>query len=226
MSQFEKYGVSIYEVIIKTMKYFTMKNSFLLPTILCMLFLTFGCNNEDDNVEPVVEAGFENDADGWTITGDAQGGSNLEASYSPFEGLDNSGYIFAEDNVTGGVWYFSAPQKLLGDLSAYSGGTMSYWLIQESALDDQFDDRDVILENEDNRIYYQYEEATSFPDTTWTGYTLRMDASDRWFNDDDEPASNEEINAVLSNVTNLYIRGEFQDGSDTGGLDQFVLRAN
>ncbi|MEM9981893.1 MAG: laminin B domain-containing protein [Bacteroidota bacterium] len=194
-----------------------------------MLFLTFGCNNDDDdNVEPepVVEASFENDADGWTITGDAQGGSNLEASYSPFEGLDNSGYIFADDDVAGGTWYFSAPQKLLGDLSTYAEGTMSYWMIQESARNNQFESRDVIVENNDNVIYYKYENVESFPDTTWTEYTLRINASDRWFNDENEPASNEEINAVLSNVTNLYIRGEFETGADTGGLDQFVLRAN
>tara|TARA_R110000868_G_scaffold408319_2_gene691276 strand:- start:3937 stop:4524 length:588 start_codon:yes stop_codon:yes gene_type:complete len=65
--------------------------------------------------EITITSGFSEDADGWTIVGDAQGGSNIEASYSPFEGLDDSGYIYAEDRVTGGYWYFSAPEKFRGD---------------------------------------------------------------------------------------------------------------
>jgi len=199
---------------------------FLSFFAVSILFLASGCENCEE-IEPtpaIVEAGFENDADGWTIVGDAQGGSNLEASYSPFDGLDNSGYIFAQDNVAGGVWYFSAPQKLLGDLSRYFEGSMTFWLIQESNRSNQFEDEDIILEGNGNRIYYKYESPTEFPDTTWTRYSVKLDETANWFKESGEAASNADITNVLSNVTNLYIRGEFEGGPDTGGLDQFELR--
>ena len=197
-----------------------MKNLILA---LFLVFVTFGCCKEEE-VQPsetTVESGFENDADGWTIVGDAQGGSNLDASYSPFEGIDNSGYIFADDNVTGGTWYFSAPQKLLGNLSDYFEGTISFSLIQKSARRDQYENRDFVLEGNGSSVYYNH---SSYPDTTWTPYSIRIDTRSNWFNESDEPASNSEIKNVLKNVTNLYIRGEFERGPDTGGLDQFVMK--
>ena len=40
-----------------------------------------------------------------------------------------------------------------------------------------------------------------------------------------EPASSEQMLAVLSNLTLLRIRAEYQTGADTGGLDIVVLNA-
>lgn len=181
------------------------------------------CEEEDNDPEtsnpPTSE--FAEDADGWSIEGDASGGSSVDAAYSTFDGLDNSGYIYATDDVAGGVWYFVAPSKYHGDKSAYAGGTISFWLIQESDMDDQFYSKDVILENGDGKqIYYYHEE---YPGLDWTSYSIALDETGNWMNGNDEQATMTEIETVISDLAKLWIRGEFQTGPDTGGLDQFQL---
>lgn len=182
------------------------------------------CEEEEDNnpdtPNPVISE-FAEDADGWTIDGDASGGSNVKAAYSPFDGLDNSGYIYATDDVAGGVWYFVAPSKYHGNKSAYAGGTISFWLIQESNMDDQFYSKDVILETGDGKqIYHNHEE---YPGLDWTSYSIALDETGNWMNGNDEQATMTEIESVISDLAKLWVRGEFQSGPDTGGLDQFQL---
>lgn len=193
----------------------------LLLGVFVISVITFSaCEEEEEQKEEGPDSSeFFEDADGWTIAGDAQGGSNLEASYSPFEGLDNSGYIYADDDVAGGVWYFVAPDKFLGDQSEFIGGKLSFYLIQKSALSDQFKSKDVIIEGgNDQEIYYDH---ASYPDTTWTHYEIHLDSTAGWMNSSDTEASASEIQSVLSDVQRLWIRGEFETGPDTGGLDKF-----
>ncbi len=198
-------------------------NSLLKITLLAMLPLAIvGCSEEENEpVADVIPSAFDNDADGWTIVGDAQGGSNLEASYSPFKGLDDSGYIYADDDVAGGVWYFSAPSKYLGNRSAFLGGELSFWLIQDSRMNNQFEARDVVIGGNGTEISLRFE---SFPALTWTKYSIKLDASEGWLNESDQAATSAELTAVLGNMTSLLIRGEYQTGPDTGGLDQFEMK--
>lgn len=133
--------------------------------------------------------------------------------------MDNSGYIFADDDVTGGVWYFVAPGKFMGDQSEFVGGNLDFYLIQKSALSDQFESKDVIIEGGDNQEIYYYH--SSYPDTTWTHYEISLDTSAGWMNSSNTDASPSEIQSVLSDVQSLRIRGEFESGPDTGGLDKF-----
>ena len=51
---------------------------------------------------------FNIDAEGWTITGDAQSDSTMPDF--------DDGIICAKDDAVGGVWFFDAPAKFLGDL--------------------------------------------------------------------------------------------------------------
>lgn len=179
------------------------------------------CEEDESQSEGQNSSEFYDDVDGWTIAGDASGGSNIEAAYSPFEGLDNSGYIYAEDDVAGGVWYFVAPEKYLGDKSSFVGGSLSFWLIQESAMDDQFDSKDIILEGpNDSELYLEFD---SYPDTTWTYYEISLDTSDLWLNQNEDTASMADLETVLSDLQQLWIRGEYQAGEDTGGLDNFQM---
>ncbi|MBR9777779.1 MAG: hypothetical protein GYB55_23245 [Cytophagales bacterium] len=46
-----------------------------------------------------------------------------------------------------------------------------------------------------------------------------------WLTADNRLASKIEIEEVLSNITLLRIRGEFESGPDTGGLDQFEMKS-
>lgn len=164
---------------------------------------------------------FGDDNDGWTIVGDGKGGSNIEAGYSPFKGIGDSGHIFAKDDVTGGVWYFSAPAQYLGDKSHLYNGNLHYWAIQKSKLSRQFDSKDVILKTDDRSIYYKY---SDYPSDTWTEYKIPLRATNNWYNGkSDEPVTEQEFKHVLNNLTALHIRGEFETGADTGGLDEFEM---
>ena len=72
----------------------------------------------------IAESTFDADDEGWTVSGDAQGGSVIPDYLA--EGGNPDGYISAKDNVTGGVWYWKAPDLYLGDVSGAYGHTLTY----------------------------------------------------------------------------------------------------
>ena len=116
----------------------TLKPFFLL-LIIALAFTSCSsdddANNEDSTVVPdpvIVSSLFKDNAEGWRITGDAQGGY-VEPTYMPDGGVIE-GHIYAEDDVTGGWWYFTAPETYLGDKLNYYGATLNYYQYQESAM--------------------------------------------------------------------------------------------
>ena len=191
--------------------------------------MMMSCSSDDDKVEVtdvIINDQFKNDASGWQIVGDAQGGY-VEASYSPDGGVVD-GYIFAKDDVTGGVWYFSAPNSYRGNKQVYSGATLSYSLYQDSGMINQFLAADIIFKSGEKSIYYQ---VANFPNATWTDYSVRINENSGWhygeYSNGTEPlATKEQILSVLSNVTDFWIRGEYESGPDEGGLDNVMIRNN
>ncbi len=163
---------------------------------------------------------FDDGAESWTVVGDAQGGV-AEPTHVP-EGGNPGGHLEATDDVSGGVWYWNASPDYLGDVSAYEGETLSFDL-RQSATDSQFDAPDVILESGDTRLGYDFGNASDHPGTNWTRYEVELSA-DGWTNlDTGEPATEEEFEGVLSDLDQLWIRGEYREGSDTGGIDTVEL---
>lgn len=169
-----------------------------------------------------VTSTFDDGADGWTVAGDAQDGG-VEPDYVAADG-NPGGHLEAADDVTGGVWHWNASGAYLGDRSTYSGGTLAFELTQ-SRTDDQFDSPDVILASGDVRLGYDFGDESTHPGTDWTRYEVPMSA-DGWTNlDTGEPATQEEFERVLSDVDRLWVRGEYREGSDTGGIDSVELSA-
>ncbi|MCX7546891.1 hypothetical protein OS188_02880 [Xanthomarina sp. F1114] len=201
---------------------------FILSTLF--LFTIASCSSDDDTTEPPVNndniiniSQFQTDAQGWRITGDAQGGY-VEASYSPDGGV-NDGYIYADDDVAGGVWYFTAPDLYHGNKSVYYNATLSFSLFQTSAMDNQFENADIIFRNGSDQITYVHA-LTDYPTSEWTDYSLKISTESGWLKGDFDsgtPATEAEIKAILSNVTEFSIRGEFQSGPDTGGMDNIKI---
>jgi hypothetical protein len=75
---------------------------------------------------------FDADDEGWTIAGDAQAGS-IAPNFNA-DGGNPGGFISADDDVAGGVWYFQAPERFGGDASAAYGGTPEFdMLITEAS---------------------------------------------------------------------------------------------
>lgn len=196
---------------------------FNLKNILSLFFVSLVIIGCDTNSEESLEVSlFKNDAEGWTITGDAQG-DFTEAPYSE-EGGVVEGYIYANDDVTGGVWYFSAPDNYLGDKSKYYSATLNFSLFQNSAMSDQFESEDIIFKSDDKQIFYLISEN---PTSDWTPYSIEITNNGQWyygsFEDDKVVATEAQIKDVLSNVTEFWIRGEFESGSDDGGLDKVEI---
>lgn len=190
-------------------------------------FVLTGCE-ESEEPEPITDEPikvdlFQKDAAGWTITGDAQGGYT-EASYSPDGGVKD-GYIYADDDVAGGVWYFTAPSSYHGNKSEYYGATLKFSLFQESAMKKQFEKADIIFKNGSDEIYYLHD-SNKYPGPDWTHYSVKISAGNGWFKGkykSEVEASEADIKKVLSNVTEFHIRGEFETGPDNGGMDNIVI---
>jgi len=209
-----------------------MKNliNVLKTVVAIMLALVFftSCNKDDDpepqvENEPIAKSQFANDAEGWKITGDAQGGY-VEASYSPDGGV-NDGYIYADDDVQGGVWYFTAPNSYHGDKKEFYGATLTFSLFQNSDMSDQFEYDDIVFKNGDNQITYVHS-PENYPTENWTDYSVKISAGNGWLKgayDSEVMASEADIKTVLSNVTEFSIRGEFESGPDDGGMDNIVI---
>jgi len=164
---------------------------------------------------------FENGDDGWTLEGDAEGGRS-EPDYN-ITGGNPGAFISADDDALGGIWYFRAPAEYHGNFEGAYGHTLTYDL-KQSIDNFQLDRRDIILTgNEGTVIWFD----TSFnPGTDWTPYTVSIDAAAGWMNDDDSAASEAQIRAVLADLEDIQIRGEFRNGEDTGSLDNVVLNSD
>lgn len=194
---------------------------FLKPLFLGVfaLVLLTGCNSKDY----IIKSDFATDTEGWTITGDAQGDFS-EASYAT-EGGVTDGYIFADDDVQGGVWYFTAPDTYNGDKNEFYGATLRYSLFQKSKMSRQFVSDDIILKNGNDQITYIFDK-TEYPGKNWTDYEVKISADQGWFKGgytSKVQATEAEIKAVLSNITQFSIRGEFETGPDTGALDNVII---
>lgn len=200
-----------------------MKNKYLsIALVILAITIIQACSKDSNN--KVISDTFNQDASGWTVSGDAQGNS-AKAAYSSDEGVTD-GYIYAADNVTGGTWYFQAPAKYLGDLSDFYNGTLTFSLFQKHPGGaEPFEDSDIIFKNGSKSIAHQI---PNHPDSTWTSYKMKLNAQSGWlkggFNGD--AATEADIKAVLSHVTGFFIRGEYQTGADTGGLDNVKLQSS
>lgn len=164
---------------------------------------------------------FDVDADGWSAMGDFVG-----APVTWLAGGGNpGGNIAIEDAVLGGITYFVAPAKFLGDQSASFGQTLSFDLKQHiTGGSNQFDARDVILSGGGLTLVIDTDENPAFD--AWTQYSVPL-AAGAWRLDTlgGAVASDAQILSALGNLNALYIRAEFQTGPDTDYLDNVVLSA-
>jgi len=206
------------------MKYLKFQVFKTLYFILIVVLLV-GCAetiDEENTKETSSSSNFISGVDNWTIEGDAEGEIGVIPNFSKMNGVGNSGYIYATDDATDGVWYFVAPPKYHGDKSKFFNGKLEFYLIQDSIMKDQFSDKDVVIEGESSeKIVYKHK---NYPTKSWTKYEINLNTNSHWLDENGDIASNTKIKTVLSNITKIMIRGEFEDGEDIGGLDGFKFR--
>jgi alkaline phosphatase D len=156
--------------------------------------------------------------EGWTVVGDAQGGSSVP-THVPTGGVPG-GYLSADDDTTGGTWFWEAPDPYLGDRSGFYGGTLTYHL-RQSATSSQFEAPEVVLGNGSLQLRYD----ATHPGTEWTAYEVPLRATENWTVVGSGTVATEgQLRSVLADLDTLRIRGEYRSGSDTGDLDAVALR--
>ncbi|TDK41159.1 laminin B domain-containing protein [Antarcticimicrobium luteum] len=168
-----------------------------------------------DYIGVKVDSAFDTGIDGWSFVADVKAFDWVDTGGNP------GGYVEAVDYATGAVWYFVAPVKYLGDKSAYSGGVLEFDL-KQSSIRSQFDDDDVVITGGGKSIALSTEDN---PGLDWTHYAVSLDTGSDWRlgSVSGDAATQAEIDAVLADVTSLWIRGEYVVGGDTGGLDNVQL---
>lgn len=167
---------------------------------------------------------FDTDADGWTAL-DSNTGST--PAYQATGG-NPGGFIQVFDAVAGTATFYVAPSKFLGDKSAYAGGTIAFDL--QVSITPNSNTAGVRLTG--GGLVLAKLIATTvggLPAVApgWTHYSFQLNDTEGWRITSPSTgslATAEQIQTVLSNLTEVAINGEYSTTSDDGGgLDNFVM---
>jgi len=156
----------------------------------------------------------------WQIRGN---GSVTEPEW-PFDGELND-YITSTDNGSGSseIWYFRAPEYFYGDASAYFGLSINVVMRRSASSTRLLFSPDVILQGAGMTLTSTwYEGAPSTTDWTETIMSLKVDDEIGQWMKDGNPASNADLQAVLADLEELWIRGEYTSGGSSD-LDRVIL---
>jgi hypothetical protein len=157
----------------------------------------------------MLESNFDNGDEGWLIYGDAENFSYHMIGGNP------GGFISADDQVSGEIWYFVSPDTWGGDWNPFLGGTISYDLKLISG-DSNYHDvvEDVfIVEDVDAGNWAKWTSGIAPILDTWKHYEVTV--SENNF----EIIGNKTWDQIISNVSFIVIRGEYIIGPDTEGID-------
>jgi len=191
--------------------------------LVCALVALPACRKDEGPVGPGTDpdeypivSTFDKDLEGWGVVNDAV--SNWEPS-----GGNPGGYARGVDLVKGPIWYFTAPKRFLGNVSGAYGRLLTfdlYWFETASGEPKDVTD-DVLLVGAQTTLVHAYPHA---PGQTWTTYRLRLDESGGWRNAaTGQPATRAEFEAVLRDVREIHIRGEFTTKAEQAGIDNVRL---
>jgi len=159
-------------------------------------------------------ADFENGPEGWTGYADFMNFGTRSSAAS----IDGD-YISLKDRGQGPTCYFRAPLAYHGDWSQFYGGEISFYMYIGGPGAYFARDDIVIYDGSENRLAMRFAGSPSS-----NGFFRRravLDESTNWlFNG--VAATPEQIQMVLSDVTELFIRAEYRDsGGDWACMDIF-----
>lgn len=160
---------------------------------------------------------FNTDVDGWTAQGDTSAPATWIAS-----GGHPGGYVQVSDTASGGVMFWAAPAKFLGDKSAAYSGRLRFDL-RQSDVSSPFDDRDVILDGGGLTLVY---DTANNPGTSFTRYSVPLTPVGWHETTLSGPRPTvAEFKTALASISALRIRAEYRNGPDVDAIDTVVLTA-
>jgi hypothetical protein len=165
-----------------------------------------------------VTSTFDASAEGWSAQGDTEGPLTWSAV-----GGNPGGHVLIDDLTTGGVTYFVAPTLFHGNFAGALGTQLTFDLMQVyPGSPNQFNAEDVILQG--SGLTLVYNTASNPGNGTWTSYSVPLSAAGWKLNSlSGSAVTQEQFVAVLSNLSVLKIRAEYQTGADVGHLDNVAL---
>jgi hypothetical protein len=180
----------------------------------------------------VVVSNFNTNLDGWTLAY-----SDLASTLTYVSSGGNpGGYIVFSDGAQGANDVFSAPAKFLGNDSAFVNGSMSFDLAHNEISDDLSISPLVITDGSgDTLSLIITAPATSTSPYVWTSYNLALNTSTSFVFDGvtnnsegftpsgGTVATQNQINAVLGNVSSISVPADLHNGTELTGLDNFSL---
>lgn len=179
-----------------------------------LLALLIGCYRFTlTPLDPPGSNSFDDGDQGWRVSVGGVGSFSATGGYP-------GGYMAGTDNFdpVQTYWYFIAPAPFIDEVRKGYGKTLRFDLIQ-SGTDVQRNTDDIILRDGINTLTFD----TAYnPNTTWTSYSIKLDELSGW-KKGKERATKADIQTVLSNLTDLRIRGEYRSGPDNGGLDNVAI---
>lgn len=160
--------------------------------------------------------------DGWQKY--AGGDFGTAIGWASTGGVGGTGGLSLTEAGQGTNDYFSAPAKFLGNQSVFYGGTLSFDLkIQYNVTTSDLPEGDnVILTGAGTSLAFTL---PSFPVSTgFTTYSLSLQASSGWYLVGTSTAPTpQQLQAVLGNLTDLRILGDWHNGPELSVLDNFQL---
>lgn len=159
-----------------------------------------------------LQSTFNSDAEGWTLANDASGPTWAVSGGNP------GGYIYGTDLGDGRTWYFVSPASWNGNLSAYKGGTLSYDINLLYKSGGYFDNTEVIIRSGSSHVDWNPTTPHQPALNTWTTYSVELTYANF--------GGNQALfDSVMSNVTSIWIRGEYISGGDKEGVDNIIMTA-
>ncbi|MEO1163500.1 MAG: laminin B domain-containing protein [Chloroflexota bacterium] len=127
------------------------------------------------------------------------------------------GSVCASDQQSGVTWYFTAPQDFVDQVVDGYGKTLSFELSQDTT-GGQYDDVDIIFVVGNGFLLVN--DLPANPETEFTPYSIALDETGGWVDEDGmfDTTDPELFQQILSDVTQVQIRGEYSNQADTGCL--------
>lgn len=186
---------------------------------VCLAFACALCASASADIG----SSFDTDAEGWGTFNDATG-------FTWDGGIGNpSGAIRARDVGDGRIWYFAGSALFTGNLAGYYGGSILWDNVGISGSHTSVTGRaDVMLVGSGGAIGIDIE---GHPiNGQWQSWSASIVEGD-WYTVNSlsngtltgTPATADLMQAVLGDVTGMYIQGEYTSGGDAIGIDNVWL---
>ena len=163
----------------------------------------------------LVQSTFDNGDEGWRVGDFVPVGGQASPTFVPVGG-NPGGFIRTTDLFSETA--FRAPSQFLGNQSAAYGGNLH---LEERVLDSDgliFP----LVELSDGSLRLRFRSTP--PTTAWTAFDVPLVASAGWLAGG-MPATEAQLQQVLSNLTSLHLYADWKTGQDQVDLDNVRLEA-